>query len=340
MLVAGFPCQDYSIANSQNKNKGIIGKKGILWWQIYRILKEKGNKKPKYLLLENVDRLLKSPTNQRGRDFAIMISSLSKLGYAVEWKIINAADYGMPQRRKRVFILGYHKSTLTYQKILSRKENWILKHGVFARAFKSVMSDEKVSDGILSKNLNEMSNNFNKKGSSSPFKTDGIMIKGKFWTFKSKPKYNGKQTVLQDILLPNSEIEYEFIIKKKDLKRWFYLKGAKKEKRYNKAKDIFYNYNEGSMIFPDALNKPSRTIITSEGGKSPSRFKHVVSKGGKLRRLTPIELERLNMFPDNHTKLDGITNNKRAFLMGNALVVGVIEKIAKVLAREIRSNQK
>jgi len=89
------------------------------------------------------------------------------------------------------------------------------------------------------------------------------------------------------------------------------------------------------MSFPDSLEKPSRTIITGEGGSSPSRFKHVIKQGNKYRRLTPIELERLNMFPDNHTKLDGITDSKRAFFMGNALVVGVVEKIGETLSNQI-----
>ena len=68
------------------------------------------------------------------------------------------------------------------------------------------------------------------------------------------------------------------------------------------------------MIYPDRLNKPSRTIITGEGGPSPSRFKHVIKTKQGLRRLTPIELERLNMFPDDYTKLEGITDAKEHFL--------------------------
>ena len=87
------------------------------------------------------------------------------------------------------------------------------------------------------------------------------------------------------------------------------------------------------MIFPDDLDNASRTIITSEGGKSPSRFRHVVKTTDGLRRLTPLELERLNMFPDNHTKFEGVSNSKRGFLMGNALVVGVVEKIGRTLYR-------
>ena len=89
------------------------------------------------------------------------------------------------------------------------------------------------------------------------------------------------------------------------------------------------------MIYPDALDNTSRTIITGEGGKSPSRFKHVIETEKGLRRLTPIEIERLNMFPDNHTKMDCITNTKRAFFMGNALVVGVVEKIGIALYKKI-----
>ena len=91
------------------------------------------------------------------------------------------------------------------------------------------------------------------------------------------------------------------------------------------------------MVYPDNLDSPSRTIITGEGGASPSRFKHVICcpKTNKHRRLTPIELERLNMFPDNHTKHNEVSDAKRAFLMGNALVVGVVEKIGLALLKKI-----
>ena len=113
---------------------------------------------------------------------------------------------------------------------------------------------------------------------------------------------------------------------------WDYLKGAKKELKTNKALGYQYKYAEGRMVFPDCLDKPSRTIITGEGGKSPSRFKHVIEpKKGVFRRLIPKELESLNMFPENHTLHHVVTDTKRAFLMGNALVVGVVERIGKTL---------
>jgi DNA (cytosine-5)-methyltransferase 1 len=132
----------------------------------------------------------------------------------------------------------------------------------------------------------------------------------------------------------NRKVPPEYYIDENNLEKWQYLKGAKKEKRIDKKTGFEYSYNEGGMIFPDPLDKPSRTIITAEGGASPSRFKHVIqTKDGRYRRLTPVELERLNMFPDNHT--EGATDIKRAFFMGNALVVGVVEKIAKLLIKKI-----
>ena len=332
LLVGGFPCQDYSVATTLNNSKGLKGKKGVLWWAIHKILEHKKNK-PKYLLLENVDRLLKSPAIQRGRDFAVMLQSLNELGYAVEWRVVNAAEYGMPQRRRRVFFLGYHKSTDIYKQISeSNKKTWINSQGVFANAF-PIHACEEINNFNLSGDLVKITKTFNKKGDLSPFQNTGVFINSKVYTSKTKVNYNGPRTVLKDILTKDA-ISPEFYIKKTDKPKWKKLKGAKTEKRKSKT-GFIYNYTEGRMIFPDSLDKPSRTIITAEGGKSPSRFKHVVETKKGWRRLTPIELERLNMFPDNHTKLDGITDTKRAFFMGNALVVGVIEKIGKELEKII-----
>jgi DNA (cytosine-5)-methyltransferase 1 len=305
------------------------------------------------LFLENVDRLLKSPAKQRGRDFAVMLQSLNDIGYAVEWRVINAAEYGMPQRRRRVFFIGYHKSTDAYKKLQKTNIiNWLSKEGTIAKAF-PILEPNKLQEIELKGDLVEITDNFNKGGKLSPFFNTGMLIEGKVYTAKSQPNYKGKKTKLGD-LLQNGEVTDEFFIKDKKLKTpktitnrdgekrvitteiemWEYLKGSKKEKRI--TQDGFkYNYSEGSMIYPDSLEKASRTIITGEGGKSPSRFKHVIESDRGLRRLTPVELERLNMFPDNHTHLEGITDTKRAFFMGNALVVGVIERIGKELLKQI-----
>ncbi|MEO1012277.1 MAG: DNA (cytosine-5-)-methyltransferase [Bacteroidota bacterium] len=339
ILVGGFPCQDYSVATTLQNSKGLIGKKGVLWWSIQRILSEKKNK-PKYLLLENVDRLLKSPVAQRGRDFAIMLKSLEELGYAIEWRVVNAADYGMPQRRRRIFFLGYHKSTPLYQSLKKTdKIQWIYENGTLASAFPvdnpytgpmdSSKSRGKTEVFEIEGDLVTISTNFNQGQKRSPFKNTGVFMEGRVNTVKTKARYTGKSSVLGS-LLQNGEVPDLFYIPETDYSKWEYVKGAKKETRTAKS-GFQYEYSEGGMNFPDALDKASRTIITGEGGKTPSRFKHVVATPKGLRRLTPIELERLNMFPDNHTKLEGVSDTKRAFFMGNALVVGVVEKIGKAL---------
>lgn len=337
ILVGGFPCQDYSVATSLKNSKGLIGKKGVLWWSIHKILSDKKNK-PKYLFFENVDRLLISPSGQRGRDFAIILQSLNELGYAVEWRIINAAEYGMPQRRKRVFILAYLKGTSVYSEISKTNLiDWILKDGTLAEAFPiHALNEEVYSSFKLPNDIVEISDNFNKNGNLNSFENSGVMIKGDVFTIKTNSNYFGTFLFLKDLIL-NGEVTDEFYIDQNELDKWRYLKGAKKELRKN-AKGFEYNYSEGGMIFPDSIEKPSRTIITGEGGKSPSRFKHVIQTHKGFRRLAPIELERLNMFPDNHTKFDGVSDTKRAFFMGNALVVGVIEKIGITLSQKLSKN--
>jgi len=347
LLVGGFPCQDYSVARTLNHAKGILGKKGVLWWQIHRIIEEKGDEKPAYLMLENVDRLLKSPVAQRGRDFALMLSSLSKQGYIVEWRVINAADYGMPQRRRRIFILAYQKGSPIYNRIhdLQNPFEWIMDYGTIAKAFPVIIDKQspfpKGHTFLVERDLIQISEEFNLKGGDSPFENTGILIDNKVYSLDTKADYKGARTTLGDIIIKDEKkIPEEYFIDSKDKKRWAYLKGSKKEPRKSKSGHI-YNYSEGAMAFPDPLTKPARTIITGEGGSSPSRFKHVIrTKSGKLRRLTPIELERINMFPDDHTSGPGITDNRRAFFMGNALVVGVVEELGRSLLQQVKANAK
>jgi DNA (cytosine-5)-methyltransferase 1 len=293
-------------------------------------------------MLENVDRLLKSPVSQRGRDFAIMLASLSDLGYIVEWRVINAADYGMPQRRKRVYIMAY-KSDSDIGKEITKLESpvdWITDKGVMQDAFPmQVNSTPSKPDKyfVIDGDLDEItSNTVDYTSKVRPFDTIGIMIDRKVYTDSATAEYKGKHKTLGSILQDEKNVPAEFFISKEALESkrgWMYLKGSKKESRTTKS-GFTYKYAEGPVTFPDALDRASRTIITGEGGKGPSRFKHVVeTPSGKLRRLTPVELERLNMFPDNHT--EGATDAKRAFFMGNALVVGVVEKLGKSLSNRL-----
>jgi DNA (cytosine-5)-methyltransferase 1 len=333
LLVGGFPCQDYSVATTLKRSGGIEGKKGVLWWQIHRILRDHKNP-PKYLLLENVDRLLSSPAAQRGRDFAIILASLSDLGYNVEWRVINAAEYGMPQRRRRTYILAF-KNTTNLAHIVNFPNEWVVKDGIMAKAF-PVEQQEDLTFSIfkIEGDLSSVSANFNKGKTVTPFKNAGLMINRRVYTAQTMPNYHGRCVTLGDVLVDESVVPNEFFIPEEDVKNWQYAKGGKSEKRVNKTTGFEYNYSEGAMAFPDSKEKPSRTIITGEGGAAASRFKHVVlTASGRYRRLVPIELERLNMFPDNHTK--EASDARRAFLMGNALVTGIVERIGLQLLRYI-----
>lgn len=334
LLVGGFPCQDYSVAATLSRSGGIEGKKGVLWWQIYRILEEKGNKRPQYIFFENVDRLLNSPATQRGRDFAIILASLADLGYAVEWRVINAADYGMPQRRRRTYIVGYRKGSAVANKI-ETMENWVEFDGVMAQAFPFKVSEGTQSKFDIKGTIQEVSAKFNKGEKDSPFGNAGIMIDRYVHSVDAIPMYDGPAQMLGDILVDEDFVPEEFFISEKELPKWQYEKGAKKINRVSKE-GFEYVFSEGGMAFPDYLDKPSRTMITGEGGSSPSRFKHVVqTPSGRYRRLIPLEMERLNMFPDNHTYHPDVSDGRRAFLMGNALVCGIVQEIGRSLYRFI-----
>ncbi|MGV9012008.1 MAG: DNA (cytosine-5-)-methyltransferase [Flavobacteriales bacterium] len=341
LLVGGFPCQDYSVARTLNSAGGLQGKKGVLWWEIHRLLKEK---RPRHLLLENVDRLLKSPAKQRGRDFAVMLASLADLGYVVEWRVVNAAEYGMPQRRKRIFFIGHLAKTVGAESLSAAPSatEWLLRKGTFARALPVVLKPgSQLSEFTIDGDLAEVSNNFNASGSSktlSPFFDAGMLVGRKVHTLSVKSAFRGTQMTLGDLLVPEEEVPANYFIPLEQEEQWAYLKGGKSEERTNRSTGFKYRYSEGAMAYPDDTAKPARTVITAEGGPTPSRFKHVVRcADGRLRRLMPLELERLNMFPDGHT--GEASDTKRAFLMGNALVTGVVERLGKELASVLRSDR-
>ncbi len=338
VLVGGFPCQDYSVAKALPMSKGIYGKKGVLWWQIERIARQKLEAQTpiKYLILENVDRLIKSPSTQRGRDFAVMLASLSDLGYFIEWRVVNAADYGFPQRRRRLFIVARHESLVNDISLFSPLLN---------EAFPIELEERLFNQEIeLCGTLESITEMFNKEsGDKGVFESYGYCTSRRFITYSVEPsKTFGELKTLGSVL--ESSAPDEFYIPATELPNWEYQKGAKRETRVA-ASGFEYEYTEGGMIFPDALDKASRTIITGEGGRTASRFKHVVEcpSGKGLRRLTPVELERLNTFPDNHTKFsitgEEISDTKRAFFMGNALVVGAVSLIGRELWRWHVTNQ-
>ena len=330
MLVGGFPCQDYSVAKPLSYAKGIEGKKGVLWWDIYRMLHLK---QPKYLLLENVDRLLKSPVKQRGRDFAIILSCLAQEGYSVEWRVINAADYGMPQKRRRVYIYG-EKTQEPWD-----AEERLKSTGIMAKAFpvEEQVSDTAVVD--VSGEPFDVSEGFGVGLKVSPFQNAGIMQGGKVFTAKVKAAYDGPRATLADIVVSDSEVPEQFFIDEEDLPKWEAQRAAKKLERTTKE-GFTYMYSEGAMAWPDPLDRPARTILTGEGGRGASRMKHAIEgDSGRIRRLVPDELDQIQMFPKGWTDT-GMTDGQRAFCMGNALVVGIPRAIGKVMTEVISSESR
>jgi DNA (cytosine-5)-methyltransferase 1 len=322
LLVGGFPCQDYSVAKPLAMADGIEGKKGVLWWEIYRLLKMK---QPRYILLENVDRMLKSPASQRGRDFAIMLSCLARLGYSAEWRVINAADYGFPQKRRRVYIFAEKAS-----------DEWslperLLASGVMAESFPIEHNACGFSGFDIDSDPYSATQFFGKGDKVSKFRDAGVMQSFNVRTKRTEPDFRGTKATLGKILIDEKDVPEQFFIDNSTLERWRYLKGTKKEPRKNKQTGHEYLYSEGGMAFPDHLDQPARTILTGEGGSSPSRFKHVImTESGRYRRLVPEELEKLQGFPPGWTDT-GMSDINRAFCMGNALVVGIPERIGQVL---------
>lgn len=169
----------------------------------------------------------------------------------------------------------------------------------------------------------------------SPFENAGLMIDRKVYSVDAEPVYEGTIQILGDNLVDEDFVPESFFISEEELPKWQYEKGPKKINRVSKE-GYEYVFSEGGMAFPDYTDKPSRTMITGEGGSAPSRFKHVVqTPSGRYRRLIPVEMERLNMFPDNHTYHPDVSDGRRAFLMGNALVCGIVQEIGKSLYRFI-----
>ncbi|WEV45234.1 DNA (cytosine-5-)-methyltransferase [Streptococcaceae bacterium ESL0687] len=339
MIVGGFPCQDYSVARTKKNEMGLEGKKGVLFWDIIRATKII---KPKYLILENVDRLLKSPSKQRGRDFAIMLKAFNDLNYSVEWRVINAAEYGRSQRRRRVFFFVYRNDTSFAQKIDSDFENtdkvfiennydnYIFHDGLFASQFpvKNLAVKDRRAFYELPQDIVEVSDNF-----TGQVWNTGIMRHGKYYTIETAADYDGTRLTLGDVLQDEVDVaEKYYLTDSEKLEKFKYLRGPKKIERTS-ADGHSYIFSEGGMSPYDSEELPGRTMLTSEG--SVNRSTHLIYRNNRYRLLTPIEAEGLQDFPKDWTALKKdangqikpVTDRMRMFFMGNALVTGIVKKI-------------
>lgn len=329
LLCGGFPCQDYSVAHSLSKEKGIEGKKGVLWWQIRDIL---AAKKTPFVFLENVDRLPKSPSKQRGRDFGIMLRCLADLNYTVEWRIINAAEYGLPQRRRRIYIFAYKNNTEFAKKISKKNVNQIFNtDGIFARTFPIYDVECAKSINIVDKynDLVDVSDNFQ-----YAFENTGLMRNGIIYTVKSTPIVQEPITLEQ---ITENNVSEDFYLSEAQELKFEYLRGSKKIPRID-ANGHEYYYSEGAMSPYDDLSLPGRTMLTSEG--TINRSTHIIKDTitNRMRFLTPIECERLNQFPDDWTN-SGMPIKRRYFMMGNALVCGIVSRLGREIENIIENEK-
>ena len=343
MIVGGFPCQDYSVARSKKNEQGIEGQKGVLFWEIIRATRII---RPRFLILENVDRLLKAPSKQRGRDFAIMLTAFNNLGYSVEWRVINAADYGRSQRRRRVFFFIYRNDIPFAHQIDQRFEeqeqvfdenrydDYIFHEGLFATQFPILNTPVKKRHVYyeLPEDIVEVSDNF-----SGTVWNTGVMRHGRYYSIDTAPNYDGEPITLGEILQNEEEVPEKFFINDPaKLEKFQYLRGPKRIERTS-ADGHTYIYSEGGMSPTDNLNLPGRTMLTSEG--TVNRSTHFLNVNGKYRLITPVEAERLQDFPDNWTALkrlsDGtvteVSDKMRMFFMGNALVTEIVRKIGEFI---------
>lgn len=364
LLVGGFPCQDYSVASTLATSKGLKGKKGVLWWSIRDIIEQK---KPPFVLLENVDRLLKSPAKQRGRDFGVILACLRDQGYIVEWRVLNAADYGYQQRRRRIFIFAYKNTTKYAKRMYQMIEKFddevelmqyyievLQEKGFFAETFPVIPIEwKKIKKVQLPQEIGDLSDNFQ-----FDFENTGIMKDGIVYTTKTVVNYSGTQLNLGDVMedgevdesyfIPEEKLYYtdssvikcdetEERLPKESRQTWQYLKGGKKLARQSSSGHE-YIFSEGPIAMIDSYDKPARTMLTSEGNFS--RTTHIVKdkKTGKIRLLTANETERIQGFPVDITKYCLMNDEviempikKRRFMMGNALVVNLVEDMEYTL---------
>ena len=319
LLVAGFPCQDYSIVNVGRG--GIEGKKGVLWWQIYRVLSERS---PRMFLFENVDNLIFSPNaSHRGRDFAIMLSSLRSLGYSLEWRVVNSADCGVPQARNRIFIFG------SLDDLWSGDRKFVLDS-----AFPGI----NIFDGFLDlpEDLVEITESFKHR-----FSRMGRLVDGRVELWRFEPEQVDHMP-LSDVLQGLSVVASRFphcVVKPEKIDFDSPVKGT-----WNYAKSVSSLDGSGPMAFPDPVDRPSRTLTTKCGEVSPMRETMLIfqpldgldeslfSRGKYqpldvdgvpmlFRTLSPVELERVMTFPDDWTlngRLSEIPRSYRAFVLGNS----------------------
>ena len=301
MLVGGFPCQAFSIAG---KRRGFEDTRGTLFFEIARIFKVKS---PKPVVLENVKGLL---NHDKGKTFRVIIQTLEELGYDVQWMVLNSKFFGVPQNRERVFIIGSIRGT-SRPEILPFRE--------------------------INKETNELQGQ-----QANTVKARYVAIGDRSYITESKFNAQGYRVRTTDDVSCTLQGQAGDIGAKTGLYAIPVLTPDRENKRQNGRR--FKEDGEPSFTLTgqdvhgvmiqshsprtnDPKKGGSGPLISGEHSFTKDRTPHNVIMGMKIRRLTPIECERLQGFPDGWT--EDVSDTQRYKQMGNAVTVNDIREIVK-----------
>jgi DNA (cytosine-5)-methyltransferase 1 len=294
LLTGGFPCQPFS---SAGKKQGLRDPRGTLFQAIIEIIKKN---EPKYFVLENVKRLL---SMENGQHFATIIEALSSLGYLVEWRLLNALDFGLPQNRERIIIIGTKSLDNIFSYLLSNND----------------------TNNITEKTFNKLSYHntwMDITKHNKYFKNWGLAFNGKFIS-EDISIFSAAMRSVKLIEILEDNVHDSFFFQEDTLNR---IKNSIKVDRYYNGVQIIYNQSGGARmgytIFGTGGIAPT---LTSSSSRHYERY----LVGDKFRRLTNVEYARIQGFPDKHCNF--VTPYDQYKLYGNAvpppLVKWVINQI-------------
>lgn len=287
ILTGGFPCQPFSAAG---KKQGIRDPRGTLFEIIVEIIK---NKNPRYFVLENVKRLL---LMESGQHFATILDSLSTLGYLIEWRVLNSLNFGLPQNRERVVIIGsktqYPTSVLLTKQEIDFVNQRTINYFYHPESWKILSKHDKV------------------------FEYWGVALNGKFLSSDTKifPSNHTKKR-LKDILQGEVDESFDFTVD--TIKR---IPNSNLINKYVNGVEIIYNQGGGArMGYTIFGTNGIAPTLTSSTSRHYERYKI----GDRFRRLTNIEYARLQGFPDNHCA--NVSIYDQYSLYGNAVPPPLIQ---------------
>jgi DNA (cytosine-5)-methyltransferase 1 len=323
IIVGGFPCQDLSVAG---KRKGLAGERSGLFWEIHRLLDET---KAKYFILENVPGLLSS---NGGKDLGIVLGSLAELGYGIAYRVLDAQFFGVPQRRRRVFIVGcLGDDGRTPAEILAICESskWNIKESEPQRQNTSTDVTDSVTAGFGQSSFAGYSEGLTTLTATSNKRPEENIVISKLSTLRSAggDVGGGSENLIVSFAKSRRAQNSE------DFETWIEGAVAPTLNRFENNGDTRATVIVFDPHRADGVRIQNETMNTLTGymGTGKNNMPMVGSEF-TVRRITPIECERLQGFPDNWT--EGQTDGHRYKQMGNAVAVPVVEWIIRRLVSQ------